>query len=79
MIRSCTILILVDDLYSLSSLDAALILLLLLVVGNGHVALQDERVTDLVDLRLTFRRLGLPTVQNICIKQGNPPVGIKNS
>ena len=44
--------ILVHNFYCLSSLQRALILLLLIIVSYGHVSLQYERTTDLLDTLL---------------------------
>ena len=44
--------ILVHNFYCLSSLQRALILLLLIIVSYGYVSLQYERTTDLLDTLL---------------------------
>lgn len=60
-----TILILINDLHCLTSLDTALIFLLFLVVGNGHIAFQNEGVTNLGDLGLALHRLQFPAVYTV--------------
>ena len=47
-----TILILVHNFYRLSSLQGALILLLLVIISYGHVSLKYERTTDLLSTLL---------------------------
>lgn len=54
-----TIFILVYDFHSLSSNDRTLVLLLLLIISNGHKALQNQRVANLGKLGLPFHRLRL--------------------
>ena len=54
----CTILILINNLHGLTSLQRTLVLLLLIIVSNCHIPLKDERSTDLLNgLRLVLLRL----------------------